>query len=69
MHEYHPDFKLSDGSFVEIKGWYDSKTFVKHKIFRSLGYKLVVIDKDTIDFYLKYVKEKYGNDFIKMYEK
>ena len=69
MHEYHPDFKLSDGFFVEIKGWYDSKTIVKHKTFRSLGYKLIVIDKDNIDLYLKYAKEKYGNDFIKVYEK
>ena len=69
MHEYHPDFKLSDGSFVEIKGWYDSKTIVKHKTFRSLGYKLIVIDKDNINLYLKYAKEKYGNDFIKVYKK
>lgn len=68
IHEYHPDFKLSDGSFVEIKGWYDSKTIVKHETFKSLGYKLVVIDKDNIGLYLDYAKTKYGNDFIKLYQ-
>lgn len=68
MHKYHPDFKLSDGSFVEIKGWYDPKTIVKHEAFRSLGYKLIVVDKNNIDLYLKYAKEKYGNNYIKAYE-
>ena len=68
VHQYHPDFLLEDGTYVEIKGWYDNKTLIKHQTFRDLGYKLQVIDKNNIEMYLTYAVEKYGNDFIKLYE-
>ena len=68
IYKYYPDFILSDGTYVEIKGWYDDKTIEKHKTFRSYGYTLIVIDKYTIDKYLNYVFQKYGKDFIRLYE-
>lgn len=69
IHEYHPDFILSDGSYVEIKGWYNDLTHIKHKAFIDLGYKLQIIDSTKIDLYLDYVKTKYGNNLVVLYEK
>lgn len=59
---------MSDGSYVEIKGWYDEKTVTKHETFISLGYKLNVIDKSKISLYLDYVISKYGKEFTCLYE-
>lgn len=68
-HYYHPDFLLDDGTYVEIKGWYDAKTLTKHESFRESGHLLIVLDKNNIGEILSYVEEKYGKDFIRLYEK
>lgn len=68
MHEYHPDFLMDDGSYVEIKGWYDAKTNAKHQAFRELGYTLIVLNKTNIEKYLTYVQAKYGLNYIDLYE-
>lgn len=66
--KYYPDFILNDGTYVEIKGWYDKKVFEKHRQFKENGNKLIVIDKETILPYLNYVINIYGKDFISLYE-
>lgn len=69
MHKYHPDFVLKTGEYVEVKGaektnqWKAKlEQFPKDKI-------LNVIGKNQIRQYLLYVIEKYGKDFVNLYEK
>lgn len=69
IYKYYPDFILKDNSYIEIKGYYSELTHIKHKSFISMGYKLIVIDKNTITPYLKYTINKYGKNFINLYEK
>lgn len=64
-HKYYPDFILEDGSYVEIKGYKTKQFDEKQKQFKD---KLIIIDKEKIQPYIKYVEEKYGKDFIKFYE-
>lgn len=68
-HLYYPDFKFPTGEYIEIKGNEKSlqwkaklDQFPKDKI-------LIVIGLKEINLYLNYVKTKYGNNFIKLYEK
>lgn len=63
--KYYPDFIIND-IYYEIKGYINDKTEAKIK---SFPYKLVVLYKNDMKKYLDYVKEKYGKDFIKLYEK
>ncbi len=64
-HKYYPDFRLEDGSYLEVKGWSWKKWEAKLKGF---PYKLMVLYKEELKPIFDYVKTKYGNDFIKMYE-
>jgi hypothetical protein len=64
-HKYYPDFILEDGTYVEIKGqkgiqWEEKK--------KSFSLPLILIDKLQISKYIKYSEEKYGYDFIKLYD-
>lgn len=65
IHKYYPDFILEDGSYVEIKGYKTEKVNAKHSQFK---YPLEVIDKAKIGAYIDYVINKYGKDFVNMYE-
>lgn len=65
IHKYYPDFILEEGSYIEIKGRMLDKDLEKIKQFPL---SLEVIDKDKIWKYLDYVIDKYGKDFIKMYD-
>lgn len=62
---FYPDFKIGE-EYIEIKGYLNNKEIEKIKQF---PHKLKVISKQEIKPYLEYVKQKYGEDFIKMYEK
>lgn len=64
--KYYPDFILQDGSFIEIKAFLDSKN--KAKIEQFNYEKLQIIGKKEIKAYLDYVIEKYGENFIELYE-
>jgi hypothetical protein len=64
-YKYLPDFVLPTGEYVEIKGWYTPQVLAKIEQFKDT---LVLIDKETIQPYLKYATETYGKDFIKLYE-
>lgn len=57
-HIYNPDF-IVNGQIIEIKGRKTKQSEAKHKQFPNIQ----VIDKDSIQIYLNYVTEKYGNNF------
>lgn len=63
-HNYYPDFKIDD-TFFEIKGYITEQSVSKLESFKN---KIELIDKNKIKPFLKYVIEKYGKDFIKLYD-
>lgn len=63
---YFPDFILKDGTYVEIKGYYDNKTKEKEKQFPK-DKKLIILQEKEMSPILEYVKNKYGNNFIELY--
>lgn len=65
-YKFFPDFILeSTKEYVEIKGYLDAKN--KAKI-NSFPHTLNIIDKNSIKTYINYAIEKYGKDFIGLYE-
>lgn len=66
-HLYMPDWKVDD-TYVEIKGFWSSQWQAKLNQFPKTE-KLKIIGKNEIKPYLEYVVNKYGKDFIKLYEK
>ena len=66
-HKYYPDFVLEDGTIVEIKGYWSKQwqakldQLPKDKNFLILG-------KNEMTPILEYVKTKYGDNFVQMYE-
>lgn len=64
-HLYLPDF-IVEGEFVEIKGYYTEQ--VKAKI-EQFPFEIKVLFEKDLKPVFTYVKEKYGKDFIKLYEK
>lgn len=43
---YLPDFRLEDGTYIEVKGWDTREARIKRKAFRKqYGYKLIVIGR------------------------
>ena len=63
---YFPDFYIpSTDTYIEIKGYYDSKTKEKEKQFNG---KLVIYKKEEMKPILNYVISKYGKDFVKLYK-
>jgi len=65
VHHYTPDFIMEDGLYIEIKGYLTKQ--VEEKI-RQFNYPIEIIDKNKIIKYVDYVKDKYGKDFIELYE-
>jgi hypothetical protein len=64
-HQYLPDFRMSDGKLVEIKAWLDDKG--RAKLAACPG--IQVLMKKEMEPFLRYVVEKFGKDFVKMYER
>lgn len=64
IRRYYPDF-IIDEIYYEIKG-YTTKQF-EAKI-KQFSYKLEILDKHKIKPYIEYTKEKYGINFISLYE-
>ena len=62
--KYYPDF-IIENKLYEIKGYENEKAKAKHEQHPEVIY----LDKDKMKKYLKYVQEKYGKDFIKLYDK
>mgnify|MGYP000844595330 CR=1 FL=1 len=66
IYKYYPDFKiLKDNLYIEIKGWIDEKN--KAKISQFKGF-LKVLFRNDMKYIFEYVENKYGKQFIKMYE-
>jgi hypothetical protein len=63
--KYIPDFKLKDGTYIEIKGYETEQWKEKLKQFKE---KIIVINAEEIKPFLNYVKNKYGYNFINLYE-
>lgn len=63
-YKYYPDFVLND-TFIEIKGWLDKKNEEKINQFKG---NLKVLFKKDLKKEFEYVINKYGVDFIKLYE-
>lgn len=64
---YFPDFIMEDGTYIEIKNYNTAKTLAKYKFF---PHKLkIILGRDGIKPYLNYVINKYGKNFIELYEK
>jgi len=63
---YIPDFILEDSTYVEIKGYATEQWLHKQHQFK---YPLVTLYKSDMNTYLSYVIEKYGKNFIDLYEK
>lgn len=64
--KFIPDFIIQDDTYVEIKGYHGEQS--KNKI-RDFKYNIILITGKDIDIYLNYVIQKYGKDFIKLYDK
>lgn len=66
-YKFYPDFIMGEtGLYVEVKSYIDSKN--KEKI-SQFSYPLNIIGKKEIQPYINYVIEKYGKDFVRLYEK
>ena len=65
---YYPDFELSDGTIVEIKGFINKNWEEKLKQFPK-DRKLIVLYKKEIKPYLKYAIDTYGRNFTSLYTK
>ena len=63
--KYLPDFKVGE-KYIEIKGYVTNQFLAKVEYFQG---DLLVIDKHGIKPYLNYAVNKYGKDFIKLYDK
>lgn len=67
VHSYFPDFYLPESdTYVEIKGYEDSKAIAKKEQFQ---HKLEVLYESDIQPILDFVIGKYGKDFINLYQK
>lgn len=62
-HIYIPDF-ITDEGIIEIKGYKTDQWIEKQKSNPDIK----VLYKNDIKFYLDYVIQKYGNDFIRLYD-
>jgi hypothetical protein len=65
-HRFYPDFILENGDYVEIKGYMDKKNIEKISQFSC---KLTILLRKDIKPYIEYVIQKYGKNFIGLYEK
>jgi len=64
-HRYLPDFKMSDGQYVEVKAWLNEQG--KAKLAACPG--VSVLMKNEMEPFIRYAVEKYGKDFVKLYDK
>ena len=65
-HKYYPDYLISN-VLHEIKGYETDKDKEKYKGVKDISLKILY--KKDIQHMINYVTFKYGNDYIKLYEK
>ena len=56
-HLYYPDFRLADGSLVEIKGWVTDTTSIKLSAVKDVPIKLLT--RNDLKYAFDYVKDAY----------
>lgn len=69
--KYIPDFYIRQtNTIVEIKGFVADQEKLNNKIqlVKDSGYNISILFENDLQHIFKYVKNKYGNDFIKLYE-
>jgi endogenous inhibitor of DNA gyrase (YacG/DUF329 family) len=64
--KYYPDYLMEDETYVEVKG-YETEQW-KSKLSQFFG-RLSVLGENEMKPILDYVVEKYGKDFVRLYEK
>lgn len=67
LHEFYPDFVIGD-TYIEIKNYHSDLTNAKVEQFPR-NKKLVVFYYRDMKHYINYVVNKYGKDFIKLYDR
>ena len=60
-----PDFRLVDGTFLEIKGYESEQTRAK---FAHFPHRLRVLRRADMNEVFDYVWRQFGRDFIRLYE-
>lgn len=63
-HKYYPDFQLSNGNYVEIKGYETPQWKAK---LNQFPYPIQVLLKKEMEPILEYVYKKYGKNFTCLY--
>lgn len=64
IHKFYPDFIVNE-QFIEIKGFFREKDYEKIKQF---PHNILVICKTKIKPYIKYCVDKYGKNYINLYD-
>jgi len=64
LFHYIPDFKLQDGSYIELKGFRSKRTEAKIDQFKE---PIQILYFEDLKDIFQYVTNKYGKDFIKLY--
>lgn len=68
LHKFYPDFILDDGTYIEIKGRKSDETEAKvSQIPSGVSFKLLY--EEDLDEYFTYVREKYGVEYYRLYDK
>lgn len=60
-----PDFRLTDGTYLEIKGYLSPQAEAKFGAFPD---GLIVVRRENMQFVFDYVLKTYGRDFVRLYE-
>jgi hypothetical protein len=60
-----PDFRLTDGTYLEIKGYVSPQAEAK---FAAFPHPLIVICREHMQFVFDYVVQTYGKNFTRLYE-
>lgn len=55
QHTYYPDFELSDGSLIEIKGYYSETVEIKRQAAIDQGYKIKVLYLEDLRPYIQFL--------------
>ena len=66
--KYYPDYLMGDGTIIEIKGRVEDPQWQAKLKSVPSSFNVKVITWKEIQMYLKYVENKYGKDFIRLYE-
>lgn len=64
-HRYFPDFKIAKNQYVEIKGVITDQLTAKIRYF---PHTLIILYEKQMKMYLEYVREKYGKNYITLYD-